>query len=181
MNARQKRCSRGFSLIEVLVTLVVLSLGLMGLAGLQISALKMNQAASARSLASQYAYAMLDKIRSRGKDDAAHYVCADLALCGGNSRSASADIGTFWFQLSGGKQGDNAVWTPSLPGARARIFRRVTADIASGADCFGKNDQPNGEVYVVCIGWSQGNDARLGIGNGDGAGDQSIWAAAKLF
>jgi len=178
MNTNQKRRARGFSLIEVLVTLVVLSLGLMGLAGLQISALKMNQAASARSLASQYAYAMLDKIRSRGRNDAADYICDNLSQCTGKPQPAGADINTFWSQLSG-KLGSTEKWTPSLPDAKARIFRRATADIAPGTDCFGKEDQPSGEVYVVCIGWSQGNDANLGIGND--AGDQSVWAAAKLF
>ncbi|MDR1424030.1 MAG: type IV pilus modification protein PilV [Azoarcus sp.] len=180
MNASQKRHIRGFSLIEVLVTLVVLSLGLMGLAGLQITALKMNQAASARSLATQYAYAMLDKVRSRGKDGAADYICGNLSQCAGRAQPAGSDLDTFWSQLSG-KQGDSAVWTPSLPEAKARIFRRETADVTPDTGCFGPEDQPGGEVFVVCIGWSQGNDAKLGIGASNGTNDQSIWAAAKLF
>jgi type IV pilus assembly protein PilV len=54
----------GFSLIEVLVTTLILSIGIVGLTGSQLAALKMNQATTSRSIASEYAYAMLDKIRS---------------------------------------------------------------------------------------------------------------------
>lgn len=43
--------SKGFSLIEVLVTIVVLSIGLLGLAGLQATAIKNSYASYQRSLA----------------------------------------------------------------------------------------------------------------------------------
>jgi type IV pilus assembly protein PilV len=57
------RAQRGFSLIEVLVTLVVLSLGILGLAGLQSVALKNSHSAMLRAQAAQYAYDMLDRMR----------------------------------------------------------------------------------------------------------------------
>jgi type IV pilus assembly protein PilV len=54
----------GFSLIEVLVAVVVLSLGLLGLAGLQAVSLGNNQTAQYRSIATQQAYDMADRIRA---------------------------------------------------------------------------------------------------------------------
>ncbi|MCF6236727.1 MAG: type IV pilus modification protein PilV [Gammaproteobacteria bacterium] len=56
--------SSGFSLIEVLVTMIVISIGLLGLAGLQASSLKHNNSAYQRSQATFLAYEMLDRMRA---------------------------------------------------------------------------------------------------------------------
>ncbi len=55
---------RGFTLIEVLVAIVVLSLGLLGLAGLQAASLRNNQTAYYRGIATQQAYDMADRMRA---------------------------------------------------------------------------------------------------------------------
>ena len=61
----------GFSLLEVLISLLIFSIGLMGLAGLQIVAMKANQNAMLRSIASEAAYGVLDQLRAnpRGNFD----------------------------------------------------------------------------------------------------------------
>ncbi|MCK4587272.1 MAG: type IV pilus modification protein PilV [Gammaproteobacteria bacterium] len=56
--------SHGFTLIEVLVAIVVLSIGLLGLAGLQATSLRNNNSALQRSVASILANDMLDRIRA---------------------------------------------------------------------------------------------------------------------
>lgn len=61
--SRQPR-SRGFTLIEVLVTLVVMSFGLLGLAGLQVTSLKNSRSAALRTTAMQHAYDMADRMRA---------------------------------------------------------------------------------------------------------------------
>ena len=58
-----KRMS-GFSLVEVLVAVLILAVGLTGLAGLQIAGIRNNQTAYHRSVATQLAYDMADRIRS---------------------------------------------------------------------------------------------------------------------
>jgi len=55
---------QGFTLIEVLVTLVVLAIGLLGLAGLQASSLKHNNNAYQRTQATLLAYDILDRMRA---------------------------------------------------------------------------------------------------------------------
>lgn len=55
---------RGFTLLEILVAIVVISLGLLGLAGLQALSLRNNQIAQYRSIASQQAYDMADRLRA---------------------------------------------------------------------------------------------------------------------
>jgi len=54
----------GFTLLEVLVAIVVISLGLLGLAGLQAATLRNNQIAYYRGIAIQQTYDMADRIRA---------------------------------------------------------------------------------------------------------------------
>ena len=54
---------RGVGLIEVLVTLLVLSTSLLALAAMQMRSLQFNQGAYMRSQANIYAYDMLDRMR----------------------------------------------------------------------------------------------------------------------
>lgn len=54
---------RGVSMVEVLVATVVLSIGLLGLAGLQASGLRVGQSSIHRSQAAQLAYDMAERIR----------------------------------------------------------------------------------------------------------------------
>jgi type IV pilus assembly protein PilV len=54
----------GFTLLEVLVAIVVLSLGLLGLAGLQAASLSNNQTAYYRGIATQQAYDIADRLRA---------------------------------------------------------------------------------------------------------------------
>jgi type IV pilus assembly protein PilV len=61
----KQRAQRGISLIEMLIALLVLSFGLLGLAGLQALSLKNNQSAYLRSQATMVAYDVLDRIRAR--------------------------------------------------------------------------------------------------------------------
>lgn len=61
---RPPKSQAGFSLLEVLVTIVVLSLGLLGFAGLQAYSLKSNRLALQRSLATMQAYNIVDSMRA---------------------------------------------------------------------------------------------------------------------
>jgi type IV pilus assembly protein PilV len=54
----------GFTLLEVLVAIVILSLGLLGLAGLQAATLRNNQIAYYRAIAVQQTYDLADRIRA---------------------------------------------------------------------------------------------------------------------
>jgi type IV pilus assembly protein PilV len=56
--------ARGFTLVEVLVSLVILSIGLMGIAKLMLLSSHSNDSAYLRSQATDLAYEMLDYMRS---------------------------------------------------------------------------------------------------------------------
>lgn len=57
------RRNRGFTLIEVLIALVILSIGLLGIAGLQTRGQQFSYAAHMRTQATMLAYDIMDRIR----------------------------------------------------------------------------------------------------------------------
>jgi len=61
---RSSVAMQGFSLIEVLVSVVVLSIGLLGLAALQVSGLRVGQSSFYRAQAAQFATDMADRLRA---------------------------------------------------------------------------------------------------------------------
>lgn len=63
MSLINKPTQRGFTLLEILVTLVILAIGLLGLLSLQIVSLKNNHSAQQRTTAIVHAYDILDRIR----------------------------------------------------------------------------------------------------------------------
>jgi type IV pilus assembly protein PilV len=77
----------GMTLIEVLVTLVSGSVGLLGVAALQLVSLKANQEALVRVKASSLANAMLEHIRA----DTAQFVDGTYDDVAFNSKGASSD------------------------------------------------------------------------------------------
>ena len=60
----QIAAQKGVTMIEVLVSVIVLSIGLLGLAGLQSAGLTHNQSASFRSTATMMTYSVLESIRA---------------------------------------------------------------------------------------------------------------------
>ena len=60
---KRMKLSRGFTLIEVLIALVVLAVGLLGLAGLQVMSLKNNQSTYVRGQANLIAMDVIDRVR----------------------------------------------------------------------------------------------------------------------
>jgi type IV pilus assembly protein PilV len=60
----RRRAQRGTTLIETLVALVVLSVGLLGIAALQIASLSNNRGAHLRSQAQVLAYDIADRMRA---------------------------------------------------------------------------------------------------------------------
>lgn len=64
VNLRKHKHERGFSLIEAMVAVVILSIGLLGVAALQAKALRNNLSANERSMAVIQAYSIFDAMRA---------------------------------------------------------------------------------------------------------------------
>lgn len=90
-----RRSAGGFSLIEVLVALVVLAIGLLGVALMQIMSLRFTQSANQRTIATNLAYELIDMARANRVLSSAYV--ANYAAFGnptttaGCARAATAD------------------------------------------------------------------------------------------
>lgn len=64
MPVKSQRHETGFSLIEVLIALLVLAIGLLGMASLMLTSMQSNQGAAQRSAAVVLAYDLVERMRS---------------------------------------------------------------------------------------------------------------------
>jgi type IV pilus modification protein PilV len=55
---------QGFTLIEVLVTVIIMAIGLLGVAGLQLAGMRSNHSAFLRTQATIAAYDLIDRMRA---------------------------------------------------------------------------------------------------------------------
>ncbi|WP_296752310.1 type IV pilus modification protein PilV [Thiobacillus sp.] len=85
----------GFTLLEVLVTLLIVSLGLLGIAGIIANSLKVNQGAYIRSQASLLANDIIDRMRANrttAETSPSPYALASCAAAPGGATVAQTDL-----------------------------------------------------------------------------------------
>ena len=91
-----RRDSAGFTLIEVLVSVLVLSIGLLGLASLQANSLRFNSDSSVQTQATFLANDMADRIRANAGKAASYpntSAAADSSCYGAGGCDADAMVG----------------------------------------------------------------------------------------
>jgi type IV pilus assembly protein PilV len=109
-----QRRARGFTLVEALVALLVLSIGLLGIGMMQLTSLRSNHASSLRSQATLLAYDITDRMRAN-RNAAINTNEYDIAI------GAAATTGTVaGDDLDGWKQ-NLATTLPGGDGSVARI------------------------------------------------------------
>lgn len=88
----------GFSMIEVLVSIVIISFGLLGVAAIQMTGLKNASSSQYRAQANSLAYDILDRMRSNrrlaynGSFDTALGTAAVSGACSGQSAIQARDL-----------------------------------------------------------------------------------------
>ena len=141
LGRRNKASSQqGSSLLEVLIATVVLSIGLLGLAGLQTAALKVNQTASARSQAAFLTNDIFDRMRANR--DAALGGVYDINGIAAAAIPAAAGVAT----------GDLTAWRDRITGALPEGDGSICRTNAPGAvplACSGA-----GDYLIVSVSWS---------------------------
>ena len=130
----QKKHQHGFTLLEVLIALLVLSIGLLGLAALQTVGLRSNTMASFRTQATQVAYDIADRMRANPDGvDNQYYVLPTIDDNPGTPPSQSCDDPARTSPCSSEEMAnfDLTQWRAAvalLPGGRSEIVRNVDAD-----------------------------------------------------
>ena len=139
----------GISMVEVLVAVVILSFGLLGLAGLQADGLRSNNDAYMKSQATLLAYDMLDRMRAnfQGVENGFY----DDLFSTPPDDPACIDSGCSIQQMS---QHDAYEWSGKvaelLPGGQGRV-------IGSGS----------GSIFTITVMWDERRTGATGTDCGD--------------
>lgn len=177
------RAIKGVSMIEVLIALVVFSVGLLGLAGLQMNGLRLSHDSFLRGTASQLAADMADRIRANvqahelgvagpyhnpGASETANPGCIGLDSNGDpqNSSCTFTQLAQHdfyeWYSLVNGRSA--TAWHPAvaaqLPNATAVVCIDSTPDDGTPADpqCDGLLTVAGKNIYTIKIWWTERKD-----------------------
>ena len=180
--------SNGFSLIEVLISIIILSFGLLGMVGLQAAALQANREARLQSSASVLARELAEMMRGN-KDigllatanpylgdftspltpTTASY-CLNVAsstACASNTAIADAQM-TEWL----------ARVASELPGARVRVCIDSAPFDTNGIPQWACTASGTGATAMIKMGWTRGSTNRSS--SGDAAFDRAATPAIVL-
>jgi type IV pilus assembly protein PilV len=140
----------GFTLVEVMVAIVILSIGMLGLATLQMTGLKNNQTAQLRSIATLQAYNMADRMRANmGAVKAGDYDNPTSTSTNANCENTTG------CSPSAMAAHDFAEWNNNnatlLPGGSGTVCIDSDPDPSTTA-CDG-----SGSLYVVTVNWVERN------------------------
>ncbi len=113
----RRRRDGGFSLVEVLVALLVLAIGLLGLAALQAQGLRFNHDAYVRTQATNLAYDIVDRMRVNNTNAAAYTAGDTGAACDPLVAGAAMDLNCWYRGLAA-----------SIPGGTGLITANATAN-----------------------------------------------------
>ena len=166
----------GFSLIEVLISIIILSFGLLGMVGLQAAALQANREAKAQSTASSLARELAEMMRGN-KDiglltssnpyfgnfsspltPAATAYCMNVATsttpCADTTAIANAQM-TEWLSRVDSE----------LPGAQVSICVDSAPFDSNGTPQWICNTSGTGATTVIKMGWTRGSTNRARTGS----------------
>jgi type IV pilus assembly protein PilV len=170
----------GFSLIETLVAIVLLSLGVLGTIGLQAAALQSNQDARQQSIALSLASELADHIRSNhgqsvstaatnpylGDFASGHLTPTNSSTCLGIGTTCTSNLELAQSQMTDWLARVNA----TLPGARVAICRNTAPYSSTGIPQWpGSCTTEGSEVIYIQIGWDRRSTNTANRGTDDNA------------
>ncbi|MFK8015412.1 MAG: type IV pilus modification protein PilV [Gammaproteobacteria bacterium] len=152
----QLRNSRGFSLIETLVAMVVLATGMLGIAGLYVESLRAGRSAHSRTIAINLASDMADRIRANragrqfystgtGTAGGRPTVCGEIRNAVAQNCTAE-QMATY----------DIWLWKSMLGNTTTSTYKRAGLPGGMGEIQINTNTQPNS--FVIRISWSERNE-----------------------
>ena len=146
VNVLPRARQRGISMVEALVALVVIAVGMLGIAGLYLSSLQASRSAKLRSFAVELASSIADRIRANRDAGPAYSTDAyggepAAQGCDAEKRCTAAELA----------QDDLARWIEdiraTLPGAEA----------VSGTVAVTDRNRPDSDNYVITVTWREAN------------------------
>jgi len=151
----------GFTLVEVLVAMVVLSGGLLGLAALQATTLASNQMSYNRSQAVQLAYDMSDRMRAN-LADASFLTTSTYSTIAPNVATIQNDCMVVSLTCTPAKMAQNDLyqWNEAI-----KVALPGCASVPCGTIIL------NGSVFTIRLNWDDNRDGDIDGAGGADMGD----------
>lgn len=176
-NHQRRENQSGFSLIEVLISIIVLSFGLLGMVGMQAAALQANREARLQSSAAVLARELAEMIR--GNKDIGILTAGNPYLGSFSTSPLAATTPSYCLNVATSTPAcadktaiANAEMTEwlarvdaQLPGARVSVCFDSAPFDGNGLPQWACNSTGASGVIVVKIGWTQGSTDRSQSGN----------------
>jgi len=160
---------KGSSLIEVLVAVFVVSIGLLGVARMEIFSTQSGYAAIQRTSAANIAHDFMEKMRANPSELAAY---AGLALGDGSLAMPAADCRVNNCTTADIATWDTWVWEQQLIGSAEVAAGVNTGGLADPRGCITGPAAGGPGEYTIAIAWrgqqSQPNPATTNCGEGEG-------------
>lgn len=156
------RRQSGISLIEVMVSVLILSIGLLGIAAMQATALRNGQSSLERSQAVVQSYSILDSIRA-DRDNVASYTTAKRCA------ATAAPTGATPEQTAANGQLND--WVASLKSSMGTAGDSTTCGTVNCA----------GNVCTVTVEWDDSRGKAMSTGsNADGSSARRTVAVSQI-
>jgi type IV pilus assembly protein PilV len=184
--ANHHRNSSGFTLIEVLVTIVVVSIGLLGLAGLQINGLRANMSSEARSKATLLANDIVERMRANplGVEAGAYSgITVDAASCAAPAKLCGNTSTSTAVSCTAGEMAAFDVWVWGCGTAATGVQGGgVTNQLPSGTarvDCADSITTDTllctpGSINTITVSWNELNPSATSTATAGAGITQSI-------
>jgi type IV pilus assembly protein PilV len=138
----KKHLQHGVTLVESMIALLVISIGLLGIASLQITAMSQNASSLNHSQAVWYAYNMSDRIRANisqfanydGIDTSNSYSQDCLSAACTNAQMLTADAAD-WATMTGNLPGGRGIIAATADGLLVSVMWDDEGTGATGTNC----------------------------------------------
>lgn len=160
---------RGFSLIELLVSLVVFSVGLLAIAGLQTVSKSANFEAVQRTTASQIAFGMLEDIRANGDGIDVYLAAGELGSSSLGSEPAPNCMGAAECNAAQKASHDLWFWEQVMDGDLETNAGAGTGGLVLPTMCIVGPIGGGAGIYVVTIAWRGSASINNAVNNACGA------------
>lgn len=137
VNSMNKSKQRGVTIIEVLVAMLILAVGLLGMASLQVRAVQDTSNASYRSIAIYYANDLADRMRANPGASYAAHSTTDGATNAGTETTACSGAGGCTSAAMAAN--DYFEWERNMENALPAASGEV---------------EVNGDVYTITVSWT---------------------------
>jgi type IV pilus assembly protein PilV len=153
----KKYFQQGVTLVESMIALLVISIGLLGIASLQITAMSQNASSLNHSQAVWYAYNMSDRIRANigefanydGIDTSNSYSQDCLSAACTNTQMLTADAAD-WAAMTGNLPGGRGIITSNADGLLVNVMWDDEGTGATGTNC-GTNPNVDLTCYTLVV------------------------------